>query len=100
MKKKFTFTFNTEKAELLDTVHHGEYGDAEGYEVRLYCSPQGILFIYGIGGPDSCFPDEVIRHFNHYRDGILFEEFFSQKLSDMEISEFPYLDKLFDGCSL
>lgn len=53
--------YDTETADLLTARTSGSYGDPAGYEERLYRTPEGFYFIYGVGGEDSPYPAEAIR---------------------------------------
>jgi len=98
MKKNLTFRCNTDNAELLDTKVFGKYGDPAGYEVRLYCRADGFVFVYGIGGPDSLYPEETIHHFRFAADVF---QFFGDTLfpeaEDLAKSRAVSLDELFEG---
>ena len=61
MKKSISRkVYNTDTAELIKTNTYGEFGDPAGYEERLYKTPKGDYFVYGIGGPESKYPAEDI----------------------------------------
>lgn len=53
--------YDTELAELIQKVTSGAYGDAEGYEERLYQMPNGWYFLYVNGGEASPYPTENIK---------------------------------------
>ncbi len=57
IKKK---VYNTQTAEEISRPTFGEFGDADGYEEILYETKKGDRFIYGIGGPESKYPEETI----------------------------------------
>jgi len=62
MKKKIEGkTYDTETAKQIDVKYVGGYGEAHGYEERLYITIRNLYFIYGIGGPDSPYPAETIK---------------------------------------
>ena len=56
-KKK---VYNTQTAKEISRTTFGEFGDADGYEEILYETKKGDRFIYGIGGPESKYPEETI----------------------------------------
>lgn len=53
--------YDTETADLITSHSVGDYGDPAGYEERLYRSPEGYFFLYGIGGEQSAYSRETIR---------------------------------------
>lgn len=53
--------YDTETAALIRQFSRGCYGDPAGYEERLYRTPEGYYFLYGVGGKDSPFPRETLR---------------------------------------
>ena len=53
--------YDTETAELVAAHSVGDYGDPAGYEEKLYRSPEGFFFLYGIGGEQSAYSSESIR---------------------------------------
>ena len=53
--------YDTETAKLLGVMAKGAFGDTDGYEERLYSTPDGYYFVYGIGGADSPYPAEKIK---------------------------------------
>jgi len=53
--------YDTETAKLLGVMTKGAFGDTDGYEERLYSTPDGYYFVYGIGGADSPYPAENIK---------------------------------------
>ena len=53
--------YDTETSKQLAFRYAGEYGDAGGYEERLYLTKNGLYFVYGVGGPDSPYPQETIK---------------------------------------
>ena len=52
--------YDTDTAALLGTVTSGLFGDPAGYEERLYQTPEGFYFLYGLGGAASPYPKETI----------------------------------------
>ena len=54
-------TYNTDTAALVAHVTFGEFGDAAGYEEKLYQTKKGDFFIYGIGGIESPYTEETIK---------------------------------------
>ena len=54
-------TYNTDTASLVKHVTFGEFGDAAGYEEKLYQTKKGDFFIYGIGGIESPYTEETIK---------------------------------------
>ena len=57
IKKK---VYNTQTAKEISRTTFCEFGDADGYEEILYETKKGDRFIYGIGGPESKYPEETI----------------------------------------
>ena len=53
--------YDTDTSKQLAFKHVGAFGDATGYEERLYLTNRGLYFIYGIGGTDSPYPQEKIK---------------------------------------
>ena len=53
--------YDTETAALIATAAHSFYGDPAGYEERLYQTPDGYFFLYGIGGEESPYPEPAIK---------------------------------------
>ena len=53
--------YDTEASELLQKKTFGAFGDPAGYEESLYKMPDGKLFLYGNGGPESPYPEETIK---------------------------------------
>ena len=53
--------YDTETAKQLNFKHVGEFGEAHGYEERLYITKTNLYFIYGVGGPESPYPQETIK---------------------------------------
>ena len=61
MKKIICKTeYDTESAETVKKVTHGEFGDPEGYEETLYKTPYGKYFLYTNGGEASKYTKESI----------------------------------------
>ena len=61
MQKKIGRTiYDTETATLLHSHSIGEFGDSTGYEEQLCKTPRGKLFVHGVGGTDSKYPDADI----------------------------------------
>lgn len=54
-------TYDTETAEIVKKITSGAFGDADGYEITLYKTPEGNYFIYKNGGADSLYPEEKIE---------------------------------------
>ena len=57
IKKK---TYNTDTAIEISRIAFGEFGDPKGYEEILFETKKGDRFVYGIGGPESKYPEETI----------------------------------------
>lgn len=53
--------YNTETATLVQKYVCGYYGDPAGYEEDLFQTPEGLYFVYGIGGEASPYPTEDIQ---------------------------------------
>lgn len=53
--------YDTETAELVLKKVSGEFGDPKGYEETLYKTPDGKLFLYAFGGPESPYAEETIK---------------------------------------
>jgi hypothetical protein len=53
--------YDTERDDLLGCKSFGEYGDATGYEERLYKTKEGRHYIYYNGGSESPHPVESIK---------------------------------------
>ena len=54
-------TYDTETAKLIGSKSEGEFGQAEGYEEKLFVTRTKFHFMYGNGGPASKYPKEVIN---------------------------------------
>lgn len=54
---------DTEKSTEVAGSHvtFGEYGDPDGYEETTYETRTGVRFIYGVGGPESPYPEPTIK---------------------------------------
>ena len=52
--------YDTETATLIKKYTCGELGDPKGYEEDLYQTPEGLYFLYGVGGAESVYPTEDI----------------------------------------
>ena len=52
--------YDTESAALIKKVTFGEYGNAEGWEERLYQTESGNFFLYVNGGENNKHPKEDI----------------------------------------
>ena len=62
MKKRINGKLcDTEGAKLLGTKCVGEFGDANGYEEKLYITRSKQYFMYGVGGSDSKYPAAAIN---------------------------------------
>lgn len=53
--------YDTETAKLVKKVTHGNFGDADGYEISLYQTEGGKFFFYSFGGPESAYAEETIK---------------------------------------
>lgn len=53
--------YNTETAELVASRAFSYYGDPAGYEEKLFLTPEGSYFLYGIGGESSPYPEPAIK---------------------------------------
>ena len=53
--------YDTETAKLLGVITSGAFGDPAGFEERLYSTPDGYYFLYGLGGSESPYPAESIK---------------------------------------
>ena len=62
MKKVISkIEFDTDTATLVKTYSYGNLGDPAGYEEDLFQTPEGLYFVYGIGGETSKYPTEDIQ---------------------------------------
>ena len=53
--------YDTETATLIKKYTCGALGDPAGYEEDLFQTPEGLYFIYGVGGEASIYPTEDIQ---------------------------------------
>ena len=53
--------YNTETAQIVGAVTQGAYGEPDGYEEKLFQTPDGFMFLYGFGGAASPYPVETIK---------------------------------------
>ena len=53
--------YDTETATLIQKFTCGTLGDPAGYEEDLYQTPEGLYFVYGVGGAESKYPTEDIN---------------------------------------
>ena len=53
--------YDTETATLIQKCTVGSFGDPAGYEESLFQTPEGLYFIYGVGGEASIYPTEDIQ---------------------------------------
>ena len=53
--------YDTETATLIQKFTCGELGDPAGYEENLFQTPEGLYFVYGVGGEASIYPTEDIQ---------------------------------------
>ena len=53
--------YDTETATLIKAYSFGQLGDPAGYEESLFHTPEGLYFIYGVGGEASIYPTEDIQ---------------------------------------
>ena len=53
--------YDTETATLVHKFTSGNLGDPTGYEEDLFQTPEGLYFVYGIGGETSKYPTEDIQ---------------------------------------
>ena len=56
-----TATYDTETATLVKKFTSGALGDPAGYEEDLFQTPEGLYFVYGVGGETSKYPTEDIQ---------------------------------------
>ena len=52
--------YDTQTATLIEKRTCGFYGDPKGYEEILYQTPEGLYFLYVLGGEESPYPKEDI----------------------------------------
>ena len=53
--------YDTEAADLIGHRSEGQYGDPRGFEEFHYVMPNRQHFVYGLGGPESPYPEPAIR---------------------------------------
>ena len=53
--------YDTETATLIQKCTVGTFGDPAGYEEILFQTPEGLYFVYGVGGEASKYPTEDIQ---------------------------------------
>ena len=53
--------YDTETATLVQKYTSGSLGDPAGYEEDLFQTPEGLYFVYGVGGETSKYPTEAIQ---------------------------------------
>lgn len=53
--------YDTDSAQLIASRAFSYYGDPAGYEEKLYQTPDGFYFLYGIGGNSSPYPTPAIK---------------------------------------
>ena len=58
IKKK---TYDTSDATYIGHRYAGEYGQADGFEERLFVASDGQHLLYGIGGADSPYSEPEIK---------------------------------------
>ena len=54
-------TYDTDTAKQLAFKYVGNFGDAHGYEERLYITKMKQYFVFGTGGPESPYPEPTIK---------------------------------------
>ena len=59
--QKEDYPWKKSSAELVASRAFSYYGDPAGYEERLYLTPEGFYFLYGIGGEASPYPEPAIK---------------------------------------
>lgn len=52
--------YDTHVSELVKKHTFGQFGDPAGYEETLYRTPEGLYFLYVLGGEISPYPNEDI----------------------------------------
>ena len=52
---------DTETATKIQKYTVGSFGDPTGYEETLFQTPEGLYFVYGVGGEASIYPTEDIQ---------------------------------------
>ena len=53
--------YDTDTAKQLAFKYVGNFGDANGYEERLYVTKMKLYFIFGTGGSESPYPEQTIK---------------------------------------
>lgn len=66
--------YDTDTATLVAHRAKGQYGDPEGYEEKLCMTPDGLYFLYGIGGNASPYPTPTLRAVSKQRAGEMEKE--------------------------
>ena len=54
-------SYDTETARQIGYKYVGDFGQADGYEERLFVKKTGEHFIYGVGGTESEYSEPVIK---------------------------------------
>ena len=54
-------TYDTDESKQLAFKYVGHFGESHGYEEHLYVTKKGFYFIFGVGGPDSPYPEATIK---------------------------------------
>ena len=89
--------YDTETATLIQKYTVGSFGDPAGYEESLFQTPEGLYFIYGVGGEASIYPTEDIQRlaktkvkewkenhkFHTYEKSLLWQALFSFFLTNV-----------------
>jgi hypothetical protein len=53
--------YDTEKDEHLGFKYVGVFGHLNGYEEQLFVNKKGQYYLYGVGGPESVYPEPTIK---------------------------------------
>ncbi len=53
--------YDTETATMIQKFTVGTFGDPAGYEEILFQTPEGLFFVYAVGGEASIYPTEDIQ---------------------------------------
>lgn len=53
--------YDTETATLVKSRCFGSFGDPAGYEEKLFLTPEGYYFVYGVGGEASPYSEPSIK---------------------------------------
>jgi hypothetical protein len=53
--------YSTHDAKCLGYKHIGEYGHNDGFEEQLFVATDGQHFLYGVGGPESPYPEPELN---------------------------------------